>query len=105
MDGMRRRAWAIGFGLGVVCTALVVGSLTCQNPFLTEDKADTAGSSRVQASSTVNAASVVGLPLYVDPDSRALETVAAWRITRAGYAKLIDSLAHTPQGAWCNGWQ
>jgi endoglucanase len=79
---------------------MVVATLTCNEPTASDTQTD--GRLIISTPAT---GSLTGLGLYSEPDSRALETVAAWRTSRAADAAIIDQLAHVPQGTWFNGWQ
>jgi endoglucanase len=90
-----------GSALGLAIAAMVVASLTCNEPAPTESR----NSNGTVETSTPATGSLAGLGLYSEPDSRALATAATWRSGRSADADLIDRLARTPQGTWFNGWQ
>jgi endoglucanase len=90
----------VGGGAALVVLAALLYSTTCDAPAPTEaTRHQPAGESDGVVSE------LAGRRLFVDPDSRALETVDAWQRTRPADAALIDSMARTPQGIWFNGWQ
>jgi endoglucanase len=97
--GMKRRT-VIASVLGPAIAAMIVASLTCNEPTGTSRSDD-----GTVENSSPPAGAVAGLSMYSEPDSRVLKTVAAWRSSRPADAELIERLARTPQGTWFNGWQ
>ncbi len=91
----------VGFGLGYVTAPHVVASPTLQPTAL-----PTVGSSVVPSAVPpvrLGKNPLVGVDLFVDPESPAQQQADAWRQSRPEDAALLDKIAAHPQATWFSG--